>query len=540
MKSMLYPLLLCSTLYAIPSMGFPDPIYRAFKQEIQRAQDSLRSQGGLKPYLIRGNLYRYERTTWVASQGVLERKSIDTLYSVDLDLRVGSPALDQSQFDAMDQGDHSGFAAFPPSGDPLLVRKAIWSMLDQKFKVALEVLPQKKTWLAEHPQTKVPASWIPQTPLMQNMDFAAPIGDTSPVRTKLMELSQRIEKNGDALDSRAKYEYVKTTSWYFDTENREVRQSMSENTLVAARLDQAKDGSPIWNYLRKSSPNSQDLLNLDWNLPGDKLRQRQLELKEQVALNHYRGPVLFSDDAAGSFWQGVLLDQISNVPMNNDISQNGQALVQLMGQKLLPSGLSLEINPELDSTSSFYPRFAYDQEGAKAESGLLISNGKLIKLPRRLSPYRDQPDSTIGGNYQFGGFNPSLWKISAKETMDSSAMIQYLQKLCAEEGIQEILKVRKIWDKDAYELLIHPLARNANEAAEFELFNPKTQASRAVRGLVFNPYNLKDLRSLSAFSRELTNKDNQGVQNLIYPRTMILNLDDLNPRTEIPANSLLP
>lgn len=526
---------------ALPTQGFKDPIYQAFKAEINRAHDSLRSQGGQKPYLIRGNLYRYERSSWYASQGHLDLKTVDTLYSLDIDLRVGSPKLDQSQFFAADIGGHQAYASFPPSGDSLLVRKALWSILDQKFKIALEILPQKQNWLAEHPEVRVPPSWIPQGPMFVDMSYAQELQDTNLIANRLRSMSALLEPKGKALESRAKFEYVKTTSWYYDTEGRELRQSLNENTLVAALLDQAQDGAPIWNYIRHSNAQISKILDKDWNQEALQLQRRMDTLKRSAALKHYRGPVLFEGEATGSFWQGVLMDQLAQVPMNADISQSPHPLVQLLGQKILGSGLDLEIDPkDRPDSLGLYPRFNFDQEGAPAQSGFLIQKGRLIKLPKRLSPYPGQSDSTLGGHFQFGGFYPSFVAIRSQNAMDSLEFAHYLQNLCVEEGIPSILRVIKVWDKDALELLSHPLASQAREAAEMELLDPKTMKSTPVRGILFNPYNLKDLRSLSAFSQENYVKENHGVQNMLYPKRMILNLDDLNPRNELPPKSLLP
>lgn len=535
---LLFALTPCSTLESLDQ----DPILGAIQAECQRAKDSLRSPNGQKPYLVRATLHRLERTNWFASLGRLESKNIDTIYELRVDVRIGTPEFDQSQFYDVNLSDQAQFAQFPPSGDPLLIRKAIWSGLDREFKAALEILPQKKAWVQDHPEKKLPKSW-PSPPAFANFeDLSYPIGDTSLISKKITELSSSLEPKVEALESRAKYEYVKTTTWYYDTDNRKSKQIQSENTLVAALLTQAYDGTPLWDYLRHSDPDAKQVLQNDWNIEAKDIRNRINTLKAIPPLSHYRGPVIFSGEAAGEFWQAVLMDQISRVPNTHDISQSPHPIVNLLGQRLLPKGIDIKITPSVKKWNSkeIYHSFNYDQEGVLAEEGDLVRDGRLVKLPRKLCAYAGQKDSTLGGHFFFGSFFPGVTQISSREGLVQDEFNKNLRILAQDEGISEILQVRKIYDSDAIGLLSHPLTSAAYESTQMELYNPVDGSHRPVRGIVFSEYSLRDLRYLQSFSKELYLKENHGVQSLIYPERMILGLDDLQPRNETPPLSLLP
>jgi hypothetical protein len=266
--------------------------------------DSLHLPGQPGPYFLSYLLWDMQGYRVEASLGSVEKAGPEPMRMVDVDLRVGSYARDQSLFEGGMVFGPRLRAPIPESNDTLLLRQALWALTDARYKVALEQLAQKKSFLDGRHGPKPLPDWSRQKVLRQfAVDSLVP-PDTAAWAAQCRKLSAWAGKHSWLAESRVAYQYYYITFYYVDSEGARYIQSTQEHALFASLLCQAKDGSPLWEYLRlagrhglpgqgRSGPTSYPALRD--SLAG--LVRRLDALRRSEAVDLYRGPVLFAGPA---------------------------------------------------------------------------------------------------------------------------------------------------------------------------------------------------------------------------------------------------
>ena len=545
------------------AMGFtPKPpdtlLIRAMQSELHRSMDSLRLKGQEGPYFLSYMLWDVQGYRIEASMGAVETANPEPLRLVDVDLRVGSYEHDQSQYVGGFVGGPRLSAPIPQGNDTLLLRQALWAQTDARYKVALEQLAQKQSFLASHHGMDALPDWSKQK-VLQQQDIDPIIPPDTGVWVELCrKLSGVLADYGWLSESRVGYQYFYTTFYYVDSEGATYIQSLQENALLAALLCQAQDGAPLWDYLRIAARDSLSKKSVSFETLQDSLKalvQRMDKLRQSPPVGFYRGPVLFAGSAAGEVVQHTLLDPQNRLraPLGENTEQ--PFLLSLQGRKYLPDNFSVRDVPGMRryNDKELFGSYAFDHQGQTAEDISLVENGRLVDFYRGKLPLQSE-SSRENGHWRYGGGFPGVVKFDVSGTVSEQSLLDSLKARAHDEGTPFGLRVSKFTDDEALRLLRHPLAQSiptggfAAARGTFSLPAPVTLDAVddntgeiiPLRGLSFNALDSKSLRDIAAAGDVLHVLEPQASFSVLCPSLLFSLLDLGGSRQTQPHLPLLP
>jgi len=192
-----------------------------------------------------------------------------------------------------------------------------------------------------------------------------------------------------------------------------------------------------------------------------------------IADEEYRGPVLFSADAASTVFSDLIGENI--LGLRPDLGQPARtkgAFAASYKSRVLPDFLSVVDDPTLASVNgrSLMGKYDVDDEGVKAVPVSVIENGKLVNYLMGREPIRDFPASNGHGRAR-GPQNypgPSLGNMIVKssETSSPEELRKKLIELCQQRDLPYGYYVEtlgpqrtprllyKVWVKDGHEELV--------------------------------------------------------------------------------------
>ena len=138
-----------------------DPVFRAMDDEIARAK-SLRMKDLDAPYHLSAYVNDHTSFGVSATFGALTREGGERSASSSVDVRVGSPQLDNTNFSSWSFFSGAG-AATPSTPDYDALRQALWMKFDAEFKGAVQSMSKKRAYLASNTVKELQPDFAPAT-----------------------------------------------------------------------------------------------------------------------------------------------------------------------------------------------------------------------------------------------------------------------------------------------------------------------------------------------------------------------------------------
>src|SRR3954470_10978048 len=157
---------------------------------------------------------------------------------------------------------------------------------------------------------------------------------------------------------------------------------------------QAADGMRLRRSLSRSARTAKALPSFSDFLQLSEEMVNALHLLRTAPLvkDEYRGPVLFSNDSAGSLLESVLARNFDGRrPQPGNPARVMGAYASSLHSQVLPEHVSLIDNPTLDSVAErqLLGKYDYDDEGVKAAPVTLVENGVLQNYLLSRRPIKD-------------------------------------------------------------------------------------------------------------------------------------------------------
>ena len=431
---------------------------QALRDELARSTAQLQLENLEKPYFISYRVLERRSQGVAAEFGSTLNRGESRSRMLNVELRVGSPAIDNTNFQA-----GMSSASLMPGGlsaqlslddDYTVLRRQIWLATDRAYKQAVELLSKKKAVLQNKTRTDDTPDFSAQEPAtITDLHPGKPI-NLDQAEALVRELSAVFRETPAVATSNVSLSASEETTRFVNSEGSTFVRSSFQVSLVARAATQADDGFSLDDHLllfRRSwetLPPKAELLAAVRDLGARLTAQRKAALPEQ-----YNGPVLFEGQAAGELFAQVFAPNLigrhrpvteGNVP--TVLAGADNPFLDKLGARVLPDFLNVTDDPtriELNGVPLLGDS-RVDDEGVPTHPVSLVEKGRLKTLLVTRSPVRGVLQST--GSAQGGGPAPSNLLVTASDGLDAAALKAELLKLVAQRGKDYGVIVRRLGD----------------------------------------------------------------------------------------------
>ena len=387
-----------------------DVLLGAMRDELRRSMENLSMQDMGKPYFLAYRIDEVEGFRVSARFGALDRSVPSKRRSLSVELRVGSPEFDNSNFLAGPihlgwpfGGGPGGAATLPLDDDYDELRRQLWLATDSAYKNAQRRLAGKRAALQNRTRDATPDFGGAEP--VQALDLAPSAAwriEDAESLTRM--LSALFRETPGVHESRVHAEKENRRSYYVNSEGTTLLRTTPWAQVRAWARTQAADGTVLADsevFNARSAP-----------LPDAKiLRAKVLAMakalsarREAESLDRYSGPVLFEGQAAAQLFAWVFASRLVAVRVpDGDGSRYERAAVAArspfadkLGARVLPRFLDVRDDPTLTRYGAhpLLGGYRFDDDGVSAAPTVLVERGRLRTLLTTRTPIEGMPSST--------------------------------------------------------------------------------------------------------------------------------------------------
>lgn len=384
------------------------PLLGIMESELKLSMEKLVAPNGTKPYFIQYAVTDEKSVSVSGSLGVLTSDSVDHKRLLDVDVRCGDYALDNTHqirggFGGSDQW--RGTVALPLNDDPLATRHPIWLVTDERFKSAVKRLAQVKANLKvkveeedlsddfsrEEPSVHI-GPWV-ETPKI----------DLDILREKVRKYSRAFRNHPLIFSSSVAINGKTTNHLVVNSEGSKLQFGHGWWRIEIHASTIAEDGMRLSQstsfdaHTPAGLPNDAEVLKAVQQVIDD-----VLALREAPIVEPYTGPAILMNRASGVFFHEIFGHRIEG-HRQKDVEE-GQTFAKKIGKEVLPSFLSIVDDPSKRQFNSIDLNgfFEFDDECVPAQPARLVENGILKTFLMSRSPTRGFTKSNGHGRRQPG------------------------------------------------------------------------------------------------------------------------------------------
>jgi TldD protein len=377
-----------------PASGPQDPLIQVLAEELEHSMRHLATEDGSKPYYLSYTVTDVTSASVRGSLGAVHRNDHDRARSLDVDLRVGDYALDNTHqirgggAGARFSRSSGGTASVALENDPAAIKHTLWQATDRAFKSAVERFQRVKTDLKTtveeenkaHDFSREEPSVSTEADVELALDreiWAQRIRNVS----KLAREYPLIYDSTVAVLGAAENRYMATSEGSrLKTGNKRLRVVVSASTKADDGMDLSQ--SFIFNAATEAGLPSEEKVREAFQKVMDKV----LALRAAPLVEPFSGPAILLNRASGVFFHEIFGHRIEG-HRQKDVEE-GQTFTKMVGKPILPEFLSVTDDPtqarfEGEDLRGFY---RYDDEGVPASRVNLVESGVLKTFLLSRSP----------------------------------------------------------------------------------------------------------------------------------------------------------
>jgi len=414
-----------------------DPLLKALREELDRNKSQLKMDNVPAPYYIEYRLSDLDEYSAEAAFGALRQDQRVHGRSLRVVVRVGDYKQDSYY------GPGTGMVTFAPrDDDSIALRRELWLATDRAYKIANEALANKKAVLSQYSADQ-PFDDFARAPALESygplvqLEFSpAPWKETLEKVTDLYRSDAKIQSFSAYVRFRAVNDY------FVNSEGTSTRQGYTVYSLNLSAETQAEDGMELGRspfYVGASAaelPTQEKLL-----AEAAQMLQTLKDLREAPMVEEdYRGPILFSNDAASDLLDGMIGANILGIrPKPGDSARTTGEFSSNYKGRVLPTFLSVVDDPTLKSFAgkSLIGSYQIDEEGVRVAPLPVIKDGILVQYLLGRVPIRDFADSNGHGRAAPGQSpSPNIGNLilQPKESSSPEELKKKLIEMCKQEG----------------------------------------------------------------------------------------------------------
>jgi TldD protein len=511
------------------SSATDDPVLQAMSVELKRSKESLKLDQVAAPYYIEYRVIDMDEYDAEAAYGSLRSDTRTRFRFLRVVVRIGDYKQD-SYYGAQAEGT---FSIEPLDDDLIAMRHQIWEATDRAYKAAAQELTAKQAQLKQYTTPDEPVDDFAHAEPEQSIGSLVKLDfDPKPWLAMLQE-GTSVYKDDPLLQSAdASLRFQAINRYFVNSEGSTIRNGYNLYEVSIAKSTQAPDGMKLERShaytvgSMKELPSGEEFHGEATKLMGTLKLLRDAPLADE----EYRGPVLFSADAASNIFSDLVGEHVlGRKPELGKTARTTGEFASSYKTRVLPDFLSVVDDPTIDSFQGqrLLGDYAIDDEGVKAQRVSIIEKGKLVNYLVGREPIRDFPTSNGHGRARIptNPPGPSLGNliVTASESSTPVELKKKLIELCQQRELPygyyaETLGPKlgprllyKVWVKDGHEELVRggsfgdldARALRNNLVAAGSDFNVESHALNVPHSVV-NPSLLFDELEVK---RVTTNKD---------------------------------
>jgi predicted Zn-dependent protease len=478
------PLAVSAQQKPLPPEAMSDPILRALQVELARSKSQLKMDNVDAPFYIEYRVFDVEQFEASAAFGALREQNRTRLRLLRAVVRLGDYKLDS--FINAGQGVSD---ILPLDNDELAIRHQVWLATDQAYKRAGEAFSNKKAQLKQLNIEQPVDDFAKAQPVVS-------IGPTAKLEvdpakwTKMLESATSVYRNDTAIQSLlSSLTFTTLTQYFINTEGTVTRHGSSHYQILLSASEQGPDGMRLDRAPQFTANRVEELPTPEeFQQDAIGLLANMKSLREAPIVDEeYRGPVLFSADAATDMFAELVVPNIlGRRPAPGRPSRTIGAFASSWHARVLPNFISVVDDPTVESLAGHGLSGSYkvDDEGVPAAPVTVVDNGTLTNYLIGRVPIRDFPASNGHGRASANGntapapgnlfFKPS--KTSSREELKKQLIDE-----CRTRGFPYGYYVDTLGPRLSPRMLFRVWVNDGHE--------------ELVRGAVFNELDIRALRS---------------------------------------------
>jgi len=414
-----------------------DPILEAMRHELDRSKAQLKMENVPPPYYIEYRLSDLEQYQAEAAFGSLRDEQRVHTRVIRVVVRVGDYKQD-SYF-----GPGVGVSSFAPiDDDPVALRWQLWLATDTAYKSASEALAMKKATLRQY-TTDQPFDDFAHASAMESIEPLAKLDfDPKPWRDALEKATAQFRSDLKLESLTATARFRSSNQYFVNSEGTVTRHGYAVYFLNEEGLTQAADGMRLERNPYFTAASIKELPTPDEFVAGTvKMINTLKALRDAPVVDEdYRGPVLFSADAASDIFDGMVGENVlGKRPKPGESARTVGDYASNYKSRVLPAFLSIEDDPTLKTFGgkTLIGSYHADDEGVPAAKVDLVEDGQLVSYLLGREPIRDFPESNGHGRAAPGqSASPGLGNliVQSTQTLSPEELKNKLLELCRQEN----------------------------------------------------------------------------------------------------------
>ena len=557
-------LLLTALILASAALSFATQVdsvlFAAMHDELTRNMSSLVMENLDRPYFIGYTIDDYQSLSVEGVLGAITRSNLDRGRYLTVDLRVGSPQLDNSNFIAGFFGGGQDYFSIPYEDNYDAVRNKIYLATDELYKQALKTLSQKKAYL----QTRI----VNDRP----DDFIMPaankyIGSTQQFDLEKAKFEELIQAASEVF---LKYPEIISSKINLTA-------SINNEYLVNSVGSQMQRGDRLYTISLNMNAKSADGDDLEGSDRITSLTAAELPSKAElvkwaqsnadnmkariagVTIDDYTGPVLMTGDAAAEFFRQLLVKNISDCPAptyeRDQMADRfpGPALANKVKRRVLPDNFNVFDDPTIDKYHGFnlIGHFAVDDAGNPSKKVQLVENGKLVNLLIGESPTKlikeanGHARGAIGKDLEA---RPGNVIIESNTTLPITDLKKSMLDMCRDMGLEYGIVITQLGNPNApgggFFSLSSGETALAPPLAAYKIY-PDSREEQ-VRNLEFNDVNIRILKDILQAGDDmhcynyLIGDDTEMPVSLVCPSVLVEEMELKKNESKVEKPPVLP
>lgn len=355
----------------------------AMKQELEVSRKKLQLKGNVRPYLVSYQVRDILFFNIWGKYGALYESEIKPERNAYVEVRVGSYKSDQSIEGGLsnnsEKAESYNWLHLPLEEDDGALRYSLWRLTEMKFREALDrYYFKKRTMVVERVKDTRFLNYARSKPV-QFMEFSStPTLDKDFWEDKVRSYSSQFRKFPFIMDPYVQVRGQFSHKIFVNTEGTTIIQPFAFYNFIILGWVLNREGRYLHLGIVKNFchmhefPPDRKVLAMMRNLAA-----KLDALRKAPELPPYTGPALLSPRTAGLFFHEAMGHRLEGERLLDP--SEGQTFREKMGEKILPSFLTITDDPTLKSFDgeSLYGHYRYDDEGVPAEGVNLVERGVL-------------------------------------------------------------------------------------------------------------------------------------------------------------------